>query len=391
MTLKQQEIILNQERKVRLSVMIQAVGGGAFPELHKRPGVLILPGGGYSMCSNREAEMVAYPYLQAGYHAFVLRYSVGKHNAWPNPLNDYEQAMELIYSHAEEWNVLTEKMALIGFSAGGHLAACAATMSKYRPQAAILGYAALSRESADMCQPGMPVPGEHVDEKTCPMFLFATRDDNIIPVQDTVDFEKALIGYGIMFESHIYAFGQHGFSTGVEHLNAGSLCSRTKHWVSDSIEWLQDVLGVLQTNGMAQPVCLGKINGDWEEMLSVDCTVGHLKKQGGQAQQVVRETLFVLDAAAAEMTGNNTIIETVYGKMKLRDLMVMTGQPQADIVRLDEDLKKIVNSRDSKAIEKQQRDLKIAEDLGKIRNSRVNGDKTYSVDELDAFLADAIK
>ena len=73
--------------------MVQTVGGAwGFTE---RPAVMVIPGGGYAMCSDGEAEIVAYPYLAAGFHAFVLRYSVGEHRAWPNPLDDFLS----IYGH----------------------------------------------------------------------------------------------------------------------------------------------------------------------------------------------------------------------------------------------------------------------------------------------------
>ena len=63
------------------------------------------------------------PYLKAGYQTFILRYSVREDAAWPTPLDDYEQAMELIRSKAEDWNLYPDKIAVIGFSAGA--AACA--------------------------------------------------------------------------------------------------------------------------------------------------------------------------------------------------------------------------------------------------------------------------
>lgn len=94
-------IMLNAQRNVTLTAFLQDTGG-EFRNIAKRPAILVLPGGGYSMCSEREADPVALAYLQAGYQAFVLRYSVGEHAVWPNPLNDYEQAMELIRGKAEE-------------------------------------------------------------------------------------------------------------------------------------------------------------------------------------------------------------------------------------------------------------------------------------------------
>lgn len=117
-----EKIVLNGERNVTLTAYTQPVEG-EFNHISKRPAVLILPGGGYSMCSDREADPVAFPYLEAGYQAFILRYSVGEDSVWPNPLDDYEQAMALIEERADEWKVLTDKIVVIGFSAGGHLAA----------------------------------------------------------------------------------------------------------------------------------------------------------------------------------------------------------------------------------------------------------------------------
>lgn len=71
------------------------------------------------MCSEREADPVALAYLEAGFQAFVLRYSVGEGVVWPMPLEDYEQAMELLRAKAEEWSLYPDKIAVAGFSAGG--------------------------------------------------------------------------------------------------------------------------------------------------------------------------------------------------------------------------------------------------------------------------------
>ena len=92
-------IVLNRKRHVSLTVMVQDVGG-EFRGVTARPAVLILPGGGYMFCSDREAEPVAMPYLKAGFQAFILRYSLREDSAWPQPLRDYEQAMTLIREHA---------------------------------------------------------------------------------------------------------------------------------------------------------------------------------------------------------------------------------------------------------------------------------------------------
>lgn len=94
----------------------------------RRPAVLVLPGGGYIMTSDREAEFVALSFAAKGYHAFVLRYSVGKNAAMPRPVLEGFSALALIRKHAEEWHVESGQITVCGFSAGGHVASCMLTM-----------------------------------------------------------------------------------------------------------------------------------------------------------------------------------------------------------------------------------------------------------------------
>jgi len=254
--LKTEFLILNEARNVTLTAYIQPVEG-EFPNIPKRPAILILPGGGYSFCSDREADPVAAPYLKAGYQVFILRYSVGADAAWPNPLDDYEQAMETIKANAGEWHVYTDKIAVIGFSAGGHLAGAAAALSKNKPAAAILGYPAVMGENIHMCLESAPDIPSAVDGDTCPCFIFTARDDNVTPVRNVILMADALDRYGISFEIHIYAYGPHGYSTGDPSVLAPDtrICSRAGHWVEDSLAWLKDMLGGFGAGNMTEPVC----------------------------------------------------------------------------------------------------------------------------------------
>ena len=331
--MKSERIILSEERNVSLTVYLQEVGG-EFRGIAERPAVLILPGGGYQYCSDREADPVAFPYLKAGYHAFILRYSLKEQAAWPRPLQDYEQAMALIRSRAGDWHVAADRIAVIGFSAGGHLAACAATMAENRPNAAILGYPVIIEGTAKACLPTAPAVDAAVDAKTCPCFVFATRTDNLVPVENTLRLLAALEQNEIAFESHIYANGPHGLSTGDSSITSDRFSSRYPRWVEDSISWLGEVLGDFGAEGLTAPLFDTRINGNREETLNLDCTLGHLLKN----PEACRRLPFL-----EGMVRNAPILSGALRTMKLRDCLVFAGFSEDRLRAVESDLSTIRN------------------------------------------------
>ena len=274
--MRTERIVLNEERNVTLTAYLQEVGG-EFGGITERPAMLVIPGGGYRFCSDREADPVAFAYMKAGYHAFVLRYSLGQHAVWPNPLEDYEQTMSLIRGRAEEWHVAKDRVAVIGFSAGGHLAACAAAMSRNRPNAAILGYADISGAFAWDLLKNPPDVLAAVDGSTCPCFVFASRTDNLVPVKNSVGMIDALCRNEVAFESHIYGNAPHGLSTGDPSLCPQDMCRRYPAWLEDSLGWLEDVMGGFGPEGLTAPNFGFRINGNRDETLNLDCTMEYLE------------------------------------------------------------------------------------------------------------------
>lgn len=231
-------ITLNKERDVTLIGYLQQVNGEL--SISRRPAMVVLPGGGYHSLSDREADPVALAYSRAGYQTFILRYTLRDKGAWPCQLEDYEQAMERIEANADAWGVDTQRISVVGFSAGGHLAACAATMGKRKPAAAVLVYPVILKEIADLCQNDLPLPYEYVSADTAPCFLAGAADDEVATVDNTLMMSLALAKNKVPFETHVYAFGDHGFSSAEPWLLLKPTCKRTHNWIDDSLSWLEE-------------------------------------------------------------------------------------------------------------------------------------------------------
>lgn len=338
--MKADRIVLNEERNVSLTAYIQDVGNEY--GFSKRPAMIVIPGGGYTSLAAGEGDPVAMAYLRAGYHAFVLRYTLRDKGVWPAPMEDYEQAYEYIESHSEEWGVDMQHVAIVGFSAGGHLAACIATMSKCRPQAALLIYPGILPELMNSCAFALPYPSAHVDGNTCPCFIAATRTDEAVSSLNELDFERALVEHGILYESHMYSFGPHGFSTAEPWIQE-EVCPRVPRWVDDSISWLSEVMGKLTRTGFTEPLYPGRINTDSDEHLSVYCTFGHLKKQGEPVDDILKPICLRLDLFADQLHFAKDILQVVISGATLQSLMKKLGFSEDEINNANQKLSAIKN------------------------------------------------
>lgn len=339
--MKTETIVLNEARNVTLTAYIQEVDGEF--GFTKRPAMVVIPGGGYAMCSDREADPVAMAYLKAGYQAFVLRYTVKDKGGWPHPLNDYEQAMALIAENVDEWHIDPAKIAVVGFSAGGHLAACAATLAKHKPAAAVLVYPAVLKDIVDMCQPGMPYPYEHVTPQTCPCFLVAARDDRTVDIRNTLTMGLALAEKGVAFESHIYSYGGHGFSTAEDWINTNSVCPRLPHWIPDSIQWLGEVMGRFTRSGFTEPTSAISMNGNYAPVLSVDCTLGHIRRQSETVKDVLAPMFAGIEAVAKARNFSTEGLMAAISNNTAREIMEMVSIPADTITEIDKVLHGMTN------------------------------------------------
>ncbi|MDO4623636.1 MAG: alpha/beta hydrolase [Eubacteriales bacterium] len=263
----------------------------------KRPAVIVCPGGGYFDLSDAEGEPVALSFMNMGYHAFVLRYSVFGGNGFeadantiqvkpetvhPNPMLDIGRAILCIREHAEEWGVDPEHIAICGFSAGSHNCAMYSTYwsqpivqdyfkvekDMLRPAACILCYTLsdytymyevslkenefqrnffnasskifigenVTAEALDEVS-----PAKHINADNPPTFLWATSEDNLVPVQHTLRMAHALADANIPFEVHVFEEGPHGLSTaGQSSASSQSMCyPDAEKWLPLCGEWLK--------------------------------------------------------------------------------------------------------------------------------------------------------
>lgn len=209
-----------------------------------KPAVLVIPGGAYKFCSDREAEPIALAYLAKGFNAFVLRYSLNDKAAFPTPLNDAEKALRFIRDKADEFHIYPDKIAVCGFSAGGHLAAAVSTMSEEKPNACILGYPCILDSTSPILAKPVESLDRYVTPNTPPTFIFAARDDGCVPIKNSLRYANKLDENGVGFELHIFSHGDHGFSlaNGIVCDKQGlKKCRQNSYWLDRSAEWLKEI------------------------------------------------------------------------------------------------------------------------------------------------------
>ncbi len=202
-----------------------------------RPAMLVLPGGGYHFCSDREAEPIALEWFRRGYDAFVLRYTVITENTpaplYLQPLSDAASAMSLIRQNAAEWQIDPHRVAAMGFSAGGHLCGSLAVhwdderlnAPDARPDAVVLSYPVVSPREASgtgtVCVAEKLTRDEpdwleyfaieeQVRADMPPAFIWTTFEDATVCPRHSLRLALAMQQVGLPCELHMYDHGAHG-------------------------------------------------------------------------------------------------------------------------------------------------------------------------------------
>ena len=225
--------------------------------------VIIFPGGGYQhLAIDKEGTKVAEWFNSLGIAAIVVKYRLPSDKIMKNknigPLQDAQEAVRYVRQNASKYNIDANKIGILGFSAGGHLASTLAThyddkiyesSSKVsaRPDFSLLIYPVISMQN-DITHKGSQISllGENpsqelrdsfsnekrINAQTPPTFLVHATDDTTVLPENSINFYLALKNNGVPAELHIYEKGGHGFGLGVK--------DTSKYWTRDCEEWLKN-------------------------------------------------------------------------------------------------------------------------------------------------------
>lgn len=223
--------------------------------------IIVLPGGGYrNLAMNHEGRQVANYLNAAGLAAFVLKYRLGPRYHHPIEMDDAQRAIRIVRSHADDWHVDPARIGVMGFSAGGHLAATVSThfdsgqptaadpvdRAGSRPDFAILAYPVISmtepwtHQGSKTNLLGENPPAElarslsadlAVTPQTPPTFLFQTNADTTVPAENAVSYYLALRKAGVLAEMHIFQNGPHGLGLALDDPALGEWPSLLLNWL----------------------------------------------------------------------------------------------------------------------------------------------------------------
>lgn len=227
--------------------------------------VVIFPGGGYSGRADHEGKGYAVMFNSFGMDAFVCEYRVSPHR-FPLPLLDARRAVRYVRAHADEYGINPDKVAVIGSSAGGHLAALVSTYTDPIsfenmddidnfcpiPNATILCYPVCHKpDDINVAHLGSfeKLLGENcadydryspdllVNDKTPTAFIWHTSDDDCVNVINSYLYAKALREHGIKHEMHIFPHGRHGLGVAKDSSHVAQWTKLLENWLRD-IGWL---------------------------------------------------------------------------------------------------------------------------------------------------------
>lgn len=230
-----------------------------------RPAIVICPGGAYEKIAEIEKDPVAIYYFSKGFNVFILEYSIRGDASAFTPLLELSEAFVKIRDNANDFRTDPTRIAVMGFSAGGHLAASLALLynnpefikiSKIAdgynsPDALILAYPVITTGKYSHQESIKNVSGNEknmikllrlenrVTSDCPPVFIWSTQNDELVPVENSLLLVNALIAKKISVEFHLFPSGEHGLSMCNEECNKEN--TSVSQWKKLSLNWLSNI------------------------------------------------------------------------------------------------------------------------------------------------------
>ena len=251
---------------IRTEYKLKSVNGTVTGFIHendenaKHPAIIICPGGGYRYLTPHEGDPVAMAYFAKGYNAFVCYYPICDQAVYPAPQLAAFETIKYIRDNAQSLNIISNNIAIAGFSAGAHVAVCTGVLyeneeilgplnakpSDIRPDAMVLLYPCIGVDIEGYKDkngnPAVLRCDELVTKNTPECFLVTSFGDKFVCCNQSLNMARALSDNNVPFELHCFEPGDHGFLNN----NNSELSEYTSRyigfdsWLLTSVEWLRD-------------------------------------------------------------------------------------------------------------------------------------------------------
>lgn len=264
-------------KNLKFDAVLTVIVPSNSPEINperKKPSILIFPGGAYEYCSFREEEPVGLRFVGYGYNVFMINYTCAPNTIFPYPMLEGYAAIDYIRKHADEFNVDKNNLVIMGFSAGGHLAASVACYkddpqfkeylgikdADFEINGVVLGYPVITSDptfyhdltiqNVTKADPEKLIPffsiEKNVTEKYPRTFVYTFDGDGCVPPKNTEVLVEALKNKGVEVECHIYHGAIHGSSLGDRTVYNESF---DIGFLEESTEWPLLAMRFIERNG----------------------------------------------------------------------------------------------------------------------------------------------
>ena len=277
-----------------------------------REAILVFPGGAYRYCSPFEGKPVAEAFYEKGFNTFVLEYTctdglhgspkAEKEEVFDSALEDAMSAYCFIQDNKDRFKLFEDKISIIGFSAGAHLALASAVLGKLRPLCLLLGYVPVTDEMMSPLGMKELYLLDKIPEDMPPVFMFLNQADSLVPSSESMKLALKLSEMKLPFEMHCYVTGDHGLVLGIKQSGVVN---------KDYATWFERALCFIENIQSSYPLILGDITDEVNNP-SIDSRIGALM-YNQKAWKLIEEILpDIAEKAVTDTYLRSKPLHTVY-------------------------------------------------------------------------------